>query len=166
MGQTGIGKTREVCHPAELWNGEGWQVIKLKDGGDTWLDEPKQLPAEINREQNALFIIDDLNRWVQRGNPLEISPVAEDPLQPLRSAVPERLLRLLKFYQAELRGKFKVLATARNEPEEWAKLEIGKYPDFWQKFPQYLLPVPTEKRSSLNLTIMKLGTTEVLLWVI
>lgn len=144
LGQTGIGKTREVCHLAELWNGEGWQIIKLKDGGDTWLDEPKQLPAEITREQNVLFIIDDLNRWVRRGNPLEISPTAEDPLQPLRSAVPERLLRLLNFYQLELRREFKVIATARNEPEEWAKLEIDKYPDFWQKFHQYSLPVPAD----------------------
>jgi tetratricopeptide (TPR) repeat protein len=145
LGQTGIGKTREVCHLAELWNGEGWQIIKLKDGGDTWLDEPKQLPAEINREQNALFIIDDLNRWVRRGNPLEISPTAEDPLQPLRSAVPERMLRLLNFYQSELRGRVKVIATARNEPDEWAKLEIDKYPAFWQKFQQYLLPAPADR---------------------
>jgi tetratricopeptide (TPR) repeat protein len=144
LGQTGIGKTREVCHLAELWNGEGWQAIKLKDGGDTWLDEPKQLPSEINREQNVLFIIDDLNRWVRRGNPLEISPAAEDPLQPLRAAVPERLLRLLTFYQSELRGKVKVIATARNEPEEWAKLEIDKYPRFWQKFHQYSLPLPAD----------------------
>jgi tetratricopeptide (TPR) repeat protein len=144
LGQTGIGKTREVCHLAELWNGEGWQAIKLKDGGDTWLDEPKQLPSEINREQNVLFIIDDLNRWVRRGNPLEISPAAEDPLQPLRAAVPEQLLRLLTFYQSELRGKVKVIATARNEPEEWAKLEIDKYPRFWQKFHQYSLPLPVD----------------------
>jgi tetratricopeptide (TPR) repeat protein len=144
LGQTGIGKTREVCHLAELWNGEGWQTIKLKDGGDTWLDEPKQLPSEINREQNVLFIIDDLNRWVRRGNPLEISPAAEDPLQPLRAAVPEQLLRLLTFYQSELRGKVKVIATARNEPEEWAKLEIDKYPRFWQKFHQYSLPLPVD----------------------
>jgi tetratricopeptide (TPR) repeat protein len=144
LGQTGIGKTREVCHLAELWNGEGWQAIKLKDGSDTWLDELKQLPSEINREQNVLFIIDDLNRWVRRGNPLEISPAAEDPLQPLRSAVPERLLRLLTFYQLELRGKVKVIATARNEPEEWAKLEIDKYPRFWQKFHRYSLSEPTE----------------------
>jgi tetratricopeptide (TPR) repeat protein len=144
LGKTGIGKTREVCHLAELLNGEGWQVIKLKDGGDTWLDEPKQLPDKINREQNALFIIDDLNRWVRRGNPLEISPAAEDPLQPLRAAVPEQLLRMLTFYQAELRGRVKVIATARNEPEEWAKLEIDKYPRFWQKFYQYSLPAPAD----------------------
>jgi hypothetical protein len=144
LGQTGIGKTREVCHLAELWNGEGWQVIKLKDGGDTWLDEPKQLPSEINREQNVLFIIDDLNRWVRRGNQLEISPAAEDPLQPLRAAVPEQLLRMLTFYQAELRGKVKVIATARNEPEEWTKLQIDKYPRFWQKFHQYSLPAPAD----------------------
>jgi tetratricopeptide (TPR) repeat protein len=144
LGQTGIGKTREVCHLAELWNGEGWQIIKLKDGGDTWLDEPKQLPAEIEREQNVLFIIDDLNRWVRRGNPLEITPTAEDPNQPLRAAVQEQLFQLLKFYQAELRGKVKVIATARNELEEWAKLEIDKYPDFWQKFHRYPLPVPSD----------------------
>jgi hypothetical protein len=60
----------------------------------------------------------------------------------LRSAVPKRMLRLLNFYQLELRGGVKVIATARNEPEEWAKLEIDKYPDFWQKFHQYSLPVP------------------------
>jgi tetratricopeptide (TPR) repeat protein len=144
LGQTGIGKTREVCHLAELWNGEGWQVIKLKDGSDTWLDAPKQLPAGIDREQNVLFIIDDLNRWVQRDNSGTINPNAEDPNQPLRVAVPERLSRMLEFYQVELRRKVKIVATARNEPEEWAKLEIDKYPHFWQKFHQYSLSEPTE----------------------
>jgi energy-coupling factor transporter ATP-binding protein EcfA2 len=78
LGRTGIGKTREVCQFAERLNAEGWQIIKLTDGADMWLDEPKCFPLEIDREQNTLFIIDDLNRWMRPS----INPNADDPLQP------------------------------------------------------------------------------------
>jgi hypothetical protein len=92
MGRTGLGKTREAAHLAELLNREGWTVLKLAEGA--WLDVPRQFPHEkIPVDGKLLFFLDDLNRWMYRGNPREIPDNADDPAQPLRVPVQERLLR-------------------------------------------------------------------------
>jgi energy-coupling factor transporter ATP-binding protein EcfA2 len=115
LGQTGLGKTREAAHIAELLNDEGWTVLNLADHAGKWLDVPRQFPSEISPNAKLLFFLDDLNRWVYEGNPREISKDADDPMQPLCVSVQERLLRCLKFFERECRNQVRVIATARNE---------------------------------------------------
>jgi len=155
LGRTGLGKTREAAHLAELLNSEGWTVLKLKEQAGEWLDELRQFPTdEISPNDKLLFFLDDLNRWMYRGNPREIHKEAEDPIQPLRVPVQERLLRTLEFFERECRAEVRVIATARNETvtakndptqtSELAKLQFERYPKFWQRFYRYELAQPED----------------------
>ena len=130
LGRSGLGKTREAAHLAQGLSEEGWTVLKLTEQG--WLDVPRQFPEVISPQDKLLFVIDDLNRWIYAGNPREIHKNAEDLAQPLRVSVQERLLRVLEFFEQECRAEVRVIATARNEPEEREKLQFEKYSQFWQ----------------------------------
>jgi len=144
LGRTGLGKTRESAHLAELLNREGWTILNLVDG--EWLDVPRQFPQDkINPGGKLLFFLDDLNRWMYRGNPREIPDNADDPAQPLRVPVQERLLRTLEFYEQECRGSVRVIATARNEPQELEKLQFEKYGSLWRRFCCYELAEPSDE---------------------
>jgi tetratricopeptide (TPR) repeat protein len=155
LGQSGLGKTREASHLAELLNDEGWTVLNLADQPEKWLDVPRQFPSEISPNAKLLFFVDDLNRWVYEGNPREISKDADDPVRPLRVSVHERLLRVLEFFERECRNQVRVIATARNEqnrhpdrphePSECEKLQFEKYPDFWNRFYRYELAEPSDE---------------------
>jgi hypothetical protein len=135
LGKSGLGKTREASHLTELLNGEGWTVLKLSDHAG-WLDEPRQFPESLNPTDKLLFFLDDLNRWCYRGNPREMPANADDPSQPLRVPVQERLLKTLAFFERECRpGHVRVIATARNEPQPDRErnqplrlLAVGKIP--------------------------------------
>ena len=98
LGRTGLGKTREAAQLAKVLNDEGWIVLNLADKSGEWLDEPRKFPAEFQPTAKLLFFLDDLNRWVYRGNPREIPKDANDPLQPLRVPVQERMLRTIAFF--------------------------------------------------------------------
>ena len=142
LGRSGLGKTREAAHLAQGLSEEGWTVLKLTEQG--WLDVPRQFPKEISPQDKLLFVIDDLNRWIRAGNRREIHRDAEDLAQPLRVSVQERILRVLEFFEQECRAEVRVIATARNEPEEREKLQFEKYPQFWQRFQQYELAQPED----------------------
>jgi tetratricopeptide (TPR) repeat protein len=154
LGRTGLGKTREAAQLAKLLNDEGWTILNLADQAGAWIDEPRQFPPEISPNAKLLFFLDDLNRWVYRGKPREISKDADDPAQPLRVSVQERLLRTLEFYERECRNQVRVIATARNERDrhpdrlhelsEFEKLQFEQYPNFWNRFEPYELVEPSD----------------------
>ncbi len=163
LGRTGLGKTREAAHLAELLNSEGWTVLKLKEHPGEWLDEPRQFPTDkISPNDKLLFFLDDLNPWFCRGNFREIHKEAEDLTQPLRVPVQERLLRTLEFFERECRAEVRVIATARNEAviaendptqtSELAKLQFERYPKFWQRFYRYELAPPEDDTITRLLT--------------
>jgi energy-coupling factor transporter ATP-binding protein EcfA2 len=154
LGKSGLGKTREAAHLAEVLNQEGWTVLKLADQAGEWLDVPKEFPSEISRDDRLLFFLDDLNRWMYAGNPHEIHPKAGEELaRPLREPVQERLPRLLQYFEDQGKSPYvRVIATARDEREPdkpgetspWDKLQWEKYKSFWQQFYRYSLVEPSD----------------------
>ncbi|GAP94414.1 tetratricopeptide repeat protein [Leptolyngbya sp. NIES-2104] len=155
LGRTGLGKTREATQLAKVLNDEGWTILNLADKSEEWLDEPRKFPSELHPNSKLLFFLDDLNRWVHPGNPREIPKDADDPAQPLRVPVQERLLRTIAFFERECRNEVRVIATARNESDrhpdrphelsEIEKLQLDKYSDFWKRFRQYELEAPSDE---------------------
>ncbi len=154
LGKSGLGKTREAAHLANLLNQEGWTILKLVDQPGEWLDVPKEFPSEIRPDDKLLFFLDDLNRWMEPGNPREIHPkAAEELARPIREPVQERLEQLLRYFETQCRsGYVRVIATARDEREPdkpgyiapWDKLQWEKYKSFWQQFYRYELVEPSE----------------------
>ncbi len=153
-GKSGLGKTREAAHLAEVLNQEGWTVLKLADQAGEWLDVPKEFPSEIRPDDRLLFFLDDLNRWMYAGNPHEVHPKAGEELaRPLREPVQERLPRLLRYFENQGKSPYvRVIATVRDEREPdkegeaspWEKLQWEKYKSFWQQFYSYSLVEPSE----------------------
>jgi tetratricopeptide (TPR) repeat protein len=152
LGKSGLGKTREAAHLADVLNQEGWTVLKLADQPEEWLDVPRVFPSKISKDDRLLFFLDDLNRWTYAGNPNEIHPKAgEDLARPLREPVQERLSRLLQYFENQCKS-VRVLATARDEREPdklgqispWEKLQWEKYKIFWDNFTLYELVEPDE----------------------
>jgi tetratricopeptide (TPR) repeat protein len=154
VGKSGLGKTREAAHLADVLNQEGWTVLKLTDRSGAWLDVPKAFPSEISPEDKLLFFLDNLNRWTYADNPHEIHPQAGDDLtRPLRESFQERLPRLLRYFESQGKSPYvRVIATARNEQEPdklgqlspWDKLQWEKYKGFWQEFRVYSLVEPSD----------------------
>ena len=154
LGKSGLGKTREAAHLAEVLNQEGWTVLKLTDQAGEWLDVRKSFPSEISPDYRLLFFLDDLNRWMYADNPHEIHPKAgEDLARPLREPMQERLPRLLQYFERQGKSPYvRVIATARDErqPDKpgdtspWEKLQWEKYKVFWQQFYCYSLVEPSE----------------------
>ncbi|MBC6419337.1 MAG: tetratricopeptide repeat protein, partial [Prochloron sp. SP5CPC1] len=143
VGKTGIGKTREATEVAQILNNEGWRILWLKWG--VWLDEPKpEALAEIGTPRKLLFFLDDLNNKIawEPKNP----KAAELSLEPLRKPLQERLLGYLTAYENKCGiTEIRVIATTRNEPQEWEKLQWDKYKQFWERFQVYELPKPEDK---------------------
>ena len=154
LGKSGLGKTREAAHLAELLNREGWTVLKLAAQPGEWLDVPKEFPSEISPDDKLLFFLDDLNRWMYWGIHYESHPKAREELaRPLREPVQERLPRLLKYFEDQGKlGYVRVIAMARDEREPDKpgdisprdKLQWEKYKSFWQQFHPYSLMEPSE----------------------
>ena len=154
LGKSGLGKTREAAHLADLMNREGWTVLKLANQTGEWLDVPKEFPSEISPDDRLLFFLDDLNRWMYADNPHEIHPKAGEELaRSLREPVQERLPRLLQYFENQCKSPYvRVIATARDEREPdkpgatspWEKIQWEKYKPFWQQFYTYTLLGPSE----------------------
>jgi tetratricopeptide (TPR) repeat protein len=147
LGKSGIGKTREAVHLAQMLNDEGWTVLYLRP--DAWLDAPSRRLPDVP-ERKLLLLLDNLNAHCYRAR-REVSPRADSLAMPLHEPFQKRLLRTLEdletFYG---RGEIRVLATARDEkvperegePAEWDKLEWDRYPDLWGRFALYEVPEP------------------------
>ncbi len=143
VGPTGIGKTREAAELAAKLNRLGWTIL-IYDSG--WLDVPPSPPTDhIGTDKQILILIDDLNQKVDRLR--DQSPkVKEDPFQPIYVPFQDRLLRTLQGYEGFYRAEqIRVIATARNEPEEWKKLQIEAYPGLWNRFKTFDLPLPEDR---------------------
>ncbi|MCX8066516.1 MAG: hypothetical protein N3B68_01600, partial [Anaerolineae bacterium] len=149
VGKSGIGKTREAAHLAQMLNREGWTVLYLPP--DAYLEPPASLPSGCPARKLLLFI-DDLNRRCYAAR-REVSPRAGESLAlPLTEPFQRRLQRTLEVLEALCggRGELLVLATARSErtpeyegePAEWDKLEWDRYPDLWGRFALYEVPEP------------------------
>ena len=147
VGKSGIGKTREAVHLAQMLNNEGWTVLYLRP--DAWLDAPSG-PLDGVPARKLLLLLDNLNAHCSRAR-REVSPRADSLAMPLHEPFQKRLLRTLEALEAFYgRGEILVLATARNEripeqegePAEWDKLEWDRYPDLWERFALYEVPEP------------------------
>lgn len=145
VGKSGIGKTREAVHLAQMLNNEGWTVLYLRP--DAWLDAPSR-PLDGVPARKLLLLLDNLNAHCHRAR-REVSPRADSLAMPLHEPFQKRLLRTLEALEAFYgRGEILVLATARNErvperegePAEWDKLEWERYPDLWGRFALYEVP--------------------------
>jgi tetratricopeptide (TPR) repeat protein len=147
LGKSGIGKTREAVHLAQMLNDEGWTVLYLRP--DAWLDAPSR-PLDGVPARRLLLLLDNLNAHCYRAR-REVSPRADSLAMPLHEPFQKRLLRTLEALETFYgRGEILVLATARNErvperegePAEWDKLEWERYPDLWGRFTRYEVPEP------------------------
>ena len=147
LGKSGIGKTREAVHLAQMLNNEGWTVLYLRP--DAWLDAPSR-PLDGVPARKLLLLLDNLNAHCYRAR-REVSPRADSLAMPLHEPFQKRLLRTLEALETFYgRGEILVLATARNErvperegePAEWDKLEWERYPDLWGRFALYEVPEP------------------------
>jgi tetratricopeptide (TPR) repeat protein len=147
LGKSGIGKTREAVHLAQMLNDEGWTVLYLRP--DAWLDAPSR-PLDGVPARKLLLLLDNLNAHCYRAR-REVSPRADSLAMPLHEPFQKRLLRTLEALEAFYgRGEIRVLATARNErvperegePAEWDKLEWDRYPELWERFALYKVPEP------------------------
>jgi len=150
LGKSGIGKTREAVHLAQMLNDEGWTVLYLRP--DAWLDAPSR-PLDGVPARKLLLLLDNLNAHCYRAR-REVSPRADSLAMPLHEPFQKRLLRTLEALETFYgRGEIRVLATARNErvperegePAEWDKLEWERYPDLWGRFALYEVPEPDPK---------------------
>jgi len=147
LGKSGIGKTREAVHLAQMLNDEGWTVLYLRP--DAWLDAPSR-PLDGVPARKLLLLLDNLNAHCYRAR-REVSPRADSLAMPLHEPFQKRLLRTLEALETFYgRGEIRVLATARDErvperegePAEWDKLEWDRYPDLWGRFALYEVPEP------------------------
>ena len=147
VGKSGIGKTREAVHLAQMLNNEGWTVLYLRP--EAWLDAPSR-PLDGVPARKLLLLLDNLNAHCSRAR-REVSPRADSLAMPLHEPFQKRLLRTLEALEAFYgRGEIRVLATARNErvperegePAEWDKLEWERYPELWGRFALYEVPEP------------------------
>ena len=151
LGRSGLGKTREAAELAQILSKEGWTILKLQD--QDWLDVPRQFPLDkIGSRRKLLFFLDDLNYWMDRGQP-DLAPEAAKPFPALALPLQERLLQILKFYQDQCGSEqIRVLATARDQIQEsapkssdWEKLQFEKYAQFWDRFGIYHLAAPEDQ---------------------
>ncbi len=146
-GKSGLGKTREAVHLAQMLNNEGWTVLFLPPGA--WLESPARLPQGVPNRKVLLFL-DDLSRRCYSAR-REVNPRAESLAQPLTRPFQERLLETIEAFEAFCgKSELLILATTRNErtpeyegePAEWDKLEWERYRDLWSRFACYELPEP------------------------
>ncbi len=145
VGKTGIGKTREATEVAQILNKEGWRILVLKSR--VWLDEPTpETLKEFGTPRKLLFFLDDLNNSMAWSRKQKNPKAAELSLESLIQPLQERLLRYLTTYEKNCgTGEIRVIATTRNEPQEWEKLQWDDYQQFWGRFQIYELPEPEDE---------------------
>jgi hypothetical protein len=144
---TGYGKTREACALAKDFMVEGYRVLRITPG---WLDIPKDLPADLNLQRTrVLIMLDDLNGLFRIGNYVQ-SPKNEGLFFTERSTYAERLVKVLDTFE-KLCGQDElcVIATARDEIDEWSVLKYNSNDNLWKRFgTPYSLSRPTPNAMS------------------
>jgi tetratricopeptide (TPR) repeat protein len=141
-GRTGLGKTREAATLVKSLMNEGYRVIRITTA---WLDVPKEFPKELNNDRRRiLLLLDDLNGLFRSGDFIQ-SPKAEQILVPSHDSYHDRLLRTLDAFE-QICGKDEILvvATARNEANEWSTLRFDDRDALWSRFLRFQLPEPVD----------------------
>lgn len=155
LGSSGLGKTREAAELAQTLNHNGWAILKVILKNKEWIDEPAHFPTEhISQNKKIVFFLDDLNQLVYGGQQEQHPNADIDSKLSLTQPIPPRLIRMLDYYEKQLRPEnVRIVATARNDrepetqgqPSEWDKLEFDHYPAFRARFVEYALPAPDVK---------------------
>lgn len=139
---TGYGKTREAGVLAQGLMAEGYRVIRVRSG---WLDEPKELPKELNGQRTRiLLLLDDLSGLFRSGAHVQ-SPLFEKIPMIKQMPFRDRLLRSINAFELMCGdNEVRVIATTRSEPSEWEWLRFDDRDELWQRFGQpFELPKPS-----------------------
>lgn len=138
--RTGIGKTREAATLATSLMNEGWRIVRVRTG---WLDVPKEFPSELgNDRRRILILLDDLNGLFRTGGFMQ-SPKAEQMPTLRQPAYHDRLLGFLDAFEKMCsENEFLVVATARDEADEWKVLDYDSRDALWKRFKRVELAEP------------------------
>lgn len=146
-GKRGSGKTREAAMLTKALCDEGATVLVLSH--EAWLDVPREYPDSLP-VKNLLFFIDDLNFHCSKQ---ALTPLAEKVHFPPQPAFQQRLQETLDWFeQACGEHEIRVVATARNEADEWAKLQYNEEDPLWSRFTLFELPPPEDATVTALLT--------------
>jgi len=138
--RTGLGKTREAATLAQSLMNEGYRVVQVKSG---WLDRLKELPPELEGDRRRILILlDDLNGLFGAGGHMQ-SPKADQTLMLGQASYHDRLLAVLDDLEKMCSpDEIRVLATARDEAEQWRMLDFDPNDRLWKRFTRFELPEP------------------------
>jgi tetratricopeptide (TPR) repeat protein len=138
--RTGLGKTREAATLAQSLMNEGYRAIRIKTG---WLDRLKEFPPELKGDRRRILILlDDVNGLFSTGGHMQ-SPRAEQMPMLGQPSYHDRLLGALDDFEKMCGpGEIRVLATARDEAEQWRMLDFNPTDRLWRRFTRFELPEP------------------------
>ena len=134
---TGYGKTREAATLAQTLMLEGYLVLWIKPG---WLDIPKEFPPELDTTHTRLVVfLDNLNHLFRFKT---LDPRSEK--EPMLGGISyhNRLLKFLDNLEDMYLNELYVIATARDEEDEWQVLSYDPQDQLWGKFELYEMPTP------------------------
>lgn len=140
---TGYGKTREASTLAQSLMNEGWRVVRVLKSG--WLDIPKEFPPELDDDRRRIVIfLDDLNGLFRTGGFTQ-SPKTEQMPMLGQPSYHDRLLGVLDAFEKMCGvNEIRVIATARDEEEEWKVLNFDPRDSLWRRFTRFELSAPYE----------------------
>ncbi len=119
---------------------EGATVLVLPH--EAWLDVPKEYPDGLP-VKNLLFFIDNLNFHCSKQ---ALTPLAEKVHFAPQPTFQQRLQQTLDWFeQACGEREIRVVATACNEADEWAKLQYNEEDPLWSRFTLFELPPPEDE---------------------
>ncbi len=153
--RTGLGKTREAATLAASLMLEGWRVLRVRQG---WIDRPKEPPPELRGDlRRVLILLDDLNRLFGAGKRVQ-SPRADQAAILGQPSYHDRLLAALdEFEQMCGPSEIRVIATARNEADQWQMLDFNPADRLWKRFTRFELPEP---RAIATVELLKEATAQ------
>jgi tetratricopeptide (TPR) repeat protein len=139
-GKRGLGKTREAGILAEALCREGATVLALRP--DAWLDVPASYPPSLP-DRNLILFLDRLELHCAKK---ERPPVKEEAAPAAWPSFHERLRKTLDWFERTCgEPEIRVIATARDEREEWEKLGYKEDDTLWRRFALYDLPLPEDQ---------------------
>ncbi|MGB8647314.1 MAG: tetratricopeptide repeat protein [Anaerolineae bacterium] len=141
-GRQGMGKSREAGTLALKLMTEGWRVVRVRSG---WLDVPREFPKELGEQRyRILIMLDDLNGLFRLGGQAQ-SPKIDETMTLGQPSYHDRLLTVLDYFEkACSENEIRVIATARDEADEWRTLGYDERDRLWKRFERYVLTEPKE----------------------
>ncbi len=143
---TGYGKTREAATLTQSLMNEGWRVVRVRAG---WLDKPNDLPPALRDDRRRIIILlDDLNGMFSRGDYVQAPQrdTANHAAAALvQSSYHDRLRDALDAFERMCTpNEIRVIATARDEADQWLPLHYDERDDLWKRFTRVELPAPRD----------------------